>query len=239
MFVKAIKIAKRAMFPLFRYEQINQAQIRALVIGTGFFVNRHGYFATVAHVFDNPNSQTSFRFCGFLPEHVHNPPLVVSEIARDDDHDICIGRLNIRSPSFFYFSNKNPEIGKAVCLSGYPLAQIQNNAQGGFELGGVRRYFQPSFVLDQASLRSDNGSGRIRTHNGFLVRDVGLFGMSGGPVFSLEGRIFGVQGSITQPRVSANAGRSISVENAVAIRSSVVIDLLKRNQIRHNFSGHF
>jgi len=240
MFVKAIKIARRAMFPLFRFEQINQTQVRVHVIGTGYFINRHGYFTTVAHVFDNPNPQTSFRFFGFLPENVHNPPLTVTEIARDDDHDICIGRLEIESPNYFYFSDKKPEVGKSICISGYPLAKIRNNAQGGLSLGGVRRYFQPSFVLDYAVISSDNGFGRIRTHDGFLMRDVGLFGMSGGPVFSTNGRVFGMQGSITKPRVSTGGtGRSISVENAIIIKSALILELFKNNGIRYNLLGNF
>jgi len=240
MFVKAIKIATRAMFPLFRFEQVNQTRFKVLVIGAGYFINRHGYFATVAHIFDNSNPQTSFRFYGFLPDNVHNPPLTVTEIARDDDHDIYIGRIEIESPNYFYFSDKTPEVGKSICISGYPLAQIQKNAQGGLELGGVRRYFQPSFVLDYAVIPSDNGFGRIRTHDGFLVRDVGLFGMSGGPVFSVNGRVFGMQGSVTQPRVSTGGGgRSISVENALIIRSSRISELLKNNDIRCNLLGNF
>lgn len=236
MFVKAIKTAKKAMFPIFRLEHVSQTQIKLLVVGSGFFINRCGHFITVSHIFDNPNQQTSFRYWGQLPEQVINPPLIINEVDRNDDFDIFIGRVDISSPGFFWFSKHKPDIGRSVCISGFPLAQIGMNPQGGPDLGGVRRYFQPSFVLDHAVMRSDNGFGRIRTHDGFLVRDLGLFGMSGGPIFNVSGKVVGMQGSVTQPRVSSGGGgRSISVENALAIRSELMLSLLTKNRIQYNF----
>ena len=176
---------------------------------------------------------------GRLPDNLQNPPLEISEICRDDDADIYIGRVNLRTPGYFYLSKVIPSIGKSVCVSGYPLAQITRNQQGGLELGGVRRYFQPTFVLDKAVMNISSGQNRIRKHDGFLVRDVGLFGMSGGPVFDTKGVVIGMQGSVTQPRVSKNAQRTISVENALAIRSSLIVQLLKSKKIRFNFLGTF
>jgi len=240
MFVKAIKIAKNSMFPIFRFEQVNPSQARVVVAGCGFFINLAGYFISVAHVFDNPGTQTLFQYRGRLPDNVHNPALRINEIDRDDNCDIFIGKINAQSTSYLSLSKCKPEIGKSVCLSGYPLANIQNNPQGGLELGGVRRYFQPSFVLDHIVCDSKNPHGQVRRHDGFLVRDLGLYGMSGGPVFDVEGCVVGMQGSVTQPRTSAgSAGNSIVVQNAVAIRSNLILELLKKNRIKHNFLGRF
>lgn len=240
MFVKAIKIAKNAMFPIFRFEQIDPVQARVLVIGSGFFINRSGYFVSVAHVFDNPNTQTSFRYFGQVPDKVNNPPLIIKEVGRNDDLDIFIGKIEIKNSNYFGLAKNRPDIGKSVCISGYPLAQLGNNPQGGLELSGVRRYFQPSFVLDYAVSKSGNMQGHIRTHDGFLVRDLGLYGMSGGPVFDAKGFVFGIQGSVTQPRKSVgSSGETIAVQNALAIRSILILDLLKKNRIRYNFLGRF
>lgn len=80
----------------------------------------------------------------------------------------------------------------------------------------------------------DNGQGLIRTHDGFLVRDIGLFGMSGGPVFDTNATILGIQGSVTAPRVSTNGIRQISVENAAVIRSNLILEFLKTRRVRLN-----
>ncbi len=165
---------------------------------------------------------------------------MIKEITRNDDLDILVGKIDIKSPSCFCISKKKADIGKSVCLSGYPLAQIQNNPQGGLELGGVRRYFQPSFILDNAIVNCDNGFGRIRKHDGYCVRDLGLYGMSGGPVFDIRGAVVGMQGSVTQPRTSVGgSGGSISVQNAVIIRSGLISEFLKKNRIQYNFLGRF
>lgn len=240
MFVKAIKIAKNAMFPIFRFEQIDPTQARVLVIGSGFFINRSGYFVSVAHVFDNSNAQTSFRYFGQVPDKVSNPSLIIKEVSRNDDLDIFVGKIEIKNSCYFCLANERPDIGRSVCISGYPLAQLGNNSQGGLELGGVRRYFQPSFVLDYAVCKSGNMQGRIRTHDGFLVRDLGLYGMSGGPVFDANGHVLGIQGSVTHPRKSiGSSGETIAVQNAVAIRSPLILDLFKKHRIRYNFLGRF
>ncbi len=57
--------------------------------------------------------------------------------------------------------------------------------------------------------------------------DVGLFGMSGGPIVDPDGLVVGVQAAVTDRRVSTNPdGREISVENAIAIGSEVVDNFL-------------
>lgn len=238
MFVKAVKKSKGAMFPIFRWQQQgNQAQVG--VAGTGFFINSDGYFVSVAHVFDNADQNTKFIFWGRLPEQLENPNLQIQELAKNDEFDIFVGRINIKSPAYFYLSKNTPGEGRSVCISGYPLAQISKNNQGDLELGGVRRYFQPSFVLDKLIINSDNGAGKVRKHDGFLIRDVGLFGMSGGPVFDKSGVVLGIQASVMNPRESKNANRTISVENAVAIRAGKIIELLKDKHIHFNLLGRF
>jgi len=228
----------QAIFPIFRWEKISASEARIAVVGAGFFINSKGYFVSVIHIFDNPTTDTKFLYLGRLSDEIQNPQLEIREITRDDEHDIFVGKLETKNRKYLYLADKIPHIGRSVCVSGYPLAHITRNTQGGLEVSGVRRYFQPSFVLDRALLNSDNGAGKIRKHDGFLVRDVGLFGMSGGPVFDTKGVVVGVQGSVTQPRISKNAaGRSISVENAVAIRSNLILDLLKKSSIRANFLG--
>lgn len=238
MFVKAIKIAQESMFPIFRWETSGQ-QANVAVVGTGFFINRKGYFISVAHIFDSGNKNTEFLYFGKLPEHLQQPRLEIKEIVKDDEYDIFVGKIDIDTPKYFYLGKKIPDIGKSVCVSGYPLAILFSD-RGTLQLGGVRRYFQPSFVLDKILVNSKGDNGKIRIHDGFLVRDVGLFGMSGGPVFDVNGIVVGMQGSVTQPRISkSSSGRTISVENAVVIRSGRIRDFLKARNIKNNLLGRF
>ncbi|OGJ61279.1 hypothetical protein A3D88_01195 [Candidatus Peribacteria bacterium RIFCSPHIGHO2_02_FULL_52_16] len=230
MFVNAIKIAKNAVFPIFRAEH-QGARTQWAVTGAGFFISPDGHFASVAHIFDNAAPNTQFLYLGQVPDQVQNPSLPITEIVRDDSHDIYIGKVETKPSEYFSLSQDDPQIGRSVCIAGYPLAALTNNSAGGLEVGGVRRYIQPSFILDFAQSNSSNGSGVIREHRGFLVRDVGLFGMSGGPVFDVNGLVIGMQASVTPPRLSQGAGRTISVENALAIGSRYIFDLATANNI--------
>jgi hypothetical protein len=170
-----------------------------------------------------------------LPDFLHDQFLEIQEIIRDEENDIFIGKVkNLNKTEYISFSSNKTEIGMTICISGYPLAQIVNNEHGGIELGGVRRYFQPSFILDIANLKMSSPSGLARNHVGFLLRDFGLYGMSGGPVVDVDGMIVGMQGSVTSPRISTNGVDRISVQNAIAIDGLLIKQLLINNKIDFN-----
>jgi len=191
MFVKAIKIAENSIFPIVRIDKLPNNQTRIGIVGTGFFINVSGMFATTAHVFDGKQKDTEFVYWGNMPDKVVNPFKEITEVEINDKMDIFIGKIDMKSPGFFNLNDKDPEIGKSVCISGYPMAQIGMNQGGGPDFGGVRRYFQPTFVLDRV-VAPVNTNGKVRTHEGFLTRDFGMFGMSGGPVFDIEGNVLGM-----------------------------------------------
>jgi S1-C subfamily serine protease len=231
MWVQAIKEVSKAMFPIFNQTK-NGDQVGLGVAGTGYFINNEGVFVTNAHLFDAAKPGVAYIYYGLLPEALHNPFLEIHELARDDVKDLFAGKLALEGNGSLGFSSALPEIGKTICIAGYPLAQISVNAQGGFELGGVRRYFQPSFILDSANVNLANADGLIRNHRGFLIRDFGLYGMSGGPVVDIHGRVLGMQASVTDPRESTNGSRTITVQNAVAIGGDVIQEFLATNGIR-------
>jgi S1-C subfamily serine protease len=231
MFVNAVASASKAMFPIFRITPLPNNQVNVAICGSAFFINNEGHFVTVAHIFDGSNEETKYIFAGLLPDQIENPQLVVTEVARDDQHDIYLGKIDKQTEAIPFFKELVP-VGKTVCIGGYPLAELKSNAGGGLDASGVRRYFQPSFVLDHGRSTTTNEAGLTRLHDGFLMRDAGLFGMSGGPVFDTEGRVVGVQAAVTKPRVSQSGTRTISVENAIAIRSNKIAEFITSQGVR-------
>ncbi len=222
MFVKAAKRIAESTFPIFLAQQISPSTFNYSVAGTGFFVRPDGYFISVAHVFSkSPDCKYEFR--GRTPHEVVGP-FVITEIARDDDQDLFIGHIAFTNKHYMKVSAILPNIGQSVCIAGYPLTimALQDNV---LYLGGVRRYLQPSFVLDHGSWRSKLTDTTFATHEGFSVRDFGLYGMSGGPVVDIRGSVVGIQGSVSDPRTSTNGKDSITVQNGIAINTQAYLTL--------------
>lgn len=230
MFIKAVKKINRSMFPIFRETQTGNNQITIGVAGTGFFINDRGDFISAAHVFHNPPANTSFLYVGRLPDEV-GVKIPIKEIAKDEGKDLFIGHVDVEDTGHLSLENKLPKVGQSVCVAGYPLASIVADPNGGINVGGVRRYIQPSFVLDFAQSTARISPTATTNHQGFLVRDFGLFGMSGGPVVDMYGVVVGIQGAVTDPRTSSNGTQTISVQNAMVIQSDLFVALARINNV--------
>jgi hypothetical protein len=85
-------------------------------------------------------------------------------------------------------------------------------------VGNVRRYWQPTFVIDATQAVIDG-----RTYDGYIVQDPCLLGMSGGPVFDVAGKVRGMAAAnltrtIPEPGASPTIVRNGIVSDAEHIR---------------------
>jgi S1-C subfamily serine protease len=221
MFAAAVAKLTNSIFPIYRETPVPPQSFEIHVVGSGFFVDAHGTFVTVAHVLDGASPVAQFQYRGRSPDHFENPLLPITCLARDDEKDILIGHVDAQLTHGLDLLEAPVSNGTSVCVAGYPLAQLTMQA-GALDVGKVRRYFQNAMVVDRCSLPV-----WTRRHDGFMMTEFSLFGMSGGPVVTRDGTVVGMQASITDPRVSEGAGgRRITIENAVAIGSEHIHVLL-------------
>lgn len=214
MFTAALKSVTLAMFPVFYTRPADEGKLEISVQGAAFFIDSRGTFITCAHVVPRDLRGGEIQYRGRPPEFAHNPTMVARELFRDDAKDIYVGRVEIQSPGHLLLGPA-PDIGRSVCIAGYPLPDLQVGPNGTIMLGRVRRYFQPTFVIDLVRLQD---SKLAIDYDALLMRDFGLFGMSGGPVVDVDGQVVGMQSAVMPPRVSIGGnGRRLTVENGIAI----------------------
>jgi hypothetical protein len=90
------------------------------------------------------------------------------------------------------------------------LAILDVSPQGGL-VGNVRRYWQPSFVVDVTHAVIDG-----RTYDGYIVEHACFPGMSGGPVFDPQGHVRGMASATLTRTIPAVPGEAPTiVSNAI------------------------
>ena len=225
MFVGAVVKLKKAMFPIFRLESAGMLK----VVGTGFFVDHEGTFVSCAHVFAGmENANTQFGYFGQLPDMEDGKTIV--NIATSALFDVAIGKVVGIKTSPIVFRSLSPQDGESLCGGGYPFAEVKNSADG-IMFKEIRRYFQPTFMLDEwpTGLRPD-GTHIYR----ILLRDPTLFGMSGGPVVDTSGLLCAMCGGTTHPRISHGVGEDqLKVESSLAISAKDILFFLDQNKIKY------
>jgi S1-C subfamily serine protease len=180
------------------------------VCGTGFFIDDGGLFLTSEHVMASPPPGAAAYYYGRTPDEVC-APLEFERVASDPGHDLYLGRVAAGQPATISDEPLRP--GDAVCLSGYPMAVLDIGPHG--LVGNVRRYWQPTFVIDATETVIDD-----RTYEGYIVQHACFPGMSGGPVFDTDGDVRGLAAATLTRTIPAVPG-----EPPATVANAVVIDV--------------
>jgi S1-C subfamily serine protease len=211
MFADAVAKLAASIFPIFyAYERADGPVIG--VSGTGFFVDDSGLFVTVDHSMNCAPAGSGYYYYGNLPDELLQPPLEIERIASDPGHDLYLGRVERDSLRAVDLSSGAVRPGDSVCLSGYPMAEVSINAEGRF-VANVRRYWQPTFVIDATQAVVDD-----RVYDGYIVGHPCFSGMSGAPVFDMEGMVRGMAAATvtrTEPELEGDPA---------VVRNGIVLD---------------
>jgi S1-C subfamily serine protease len=212
MFADAVAKLTASIFPIFyAYEQENGPTMA--VSGTGFFVDDSGLFVTVDHIMNCAPAGSTYYYYGKLPDQLSQPAVEIEWIASDPGRDLYLGRVGRDDLRAVELSGDAVRPGDAVCLSGYPLAELSIKAEGGV-VANVRRYWQPTFVVDATQAVVDD-----RVYDGYLVGHPCFSGMSGGPVFDVEGKVRGMAvASLTRTEPELKGDPTV-------VRNGIVLDV--------------
>lgn len=209
MFADAVARIANSIFPIF---YVNRDDNLVGVCGTGCFTGDDGLFLTSDHVMASPPPGSTAYYYGRTPDEVC-APVELEHVWSDASRDLYLGRVAADDPQPAELSDERIRPGDSVCLSGYPMANLEISPDGRL-VGSVRRHWQPTFAVDATEVVIQG-----RTYSGYIVEHPCYPGMSGAPVFDVEGRVRGL--------IGANLTRTIPPlpdELPTVISNGIVID---------------
>ena len=223
MFADAVAKLTASIFPIFYVYERDDSPVIA-VSGTGFFVDDSGLFVTVDHIMNCAPAGSTYYYYGNVPDQLSRHAVEIERVASDPGRDLFLGRVEWDDLRPVELSDDAVRPGDAVCLSGYPMAEVSINAERVF-VANVRRYWQPTFVVDAAQAVVDE-----RVYHGYTVGDPCFSGMSGGPVFDVEGKVQGMAAAtLTRTEPDAN-GQPIVVRNGIVLGREHIQAFIERNR---------
>ena len=209
MYADAVAKIVESIFPIF---YVDAGSDIVGVCGTGFFIDDSGLFLTSEHVMASPPPGSTTFYYGRTPDEVC-PAVEFEHVASDAARDLYLGRVARDDLQPVEISDEPVRPGDAVCLSGYPMAVLGISPQG--LVGNVRRYWQPTFVIDATETVIDG-----RTYDGYIVQHACFPGMSGAPVFDMEGKVRGLAAATLTRTIPALPGEAPTV-----VSNAIVIDV--------------
>lgn len=221
MYQAAITTICHSIFPTF-FELRRDNIIQLGVSGTGFFITNQGHFLTACHVVTDVPAGSRLLYAGNVPYTPLTAPIQIEELARDERMDLYVGRVPSNALAPLRFSDQEARPGKLVCLSGYPLARLARDSNDSINVSNVRPYWQLTFVIDGLSADINN-----REYRGFITQHTSLRGMSGGPVFDVEGLVFGVDVATLNRAIPEPDGRQTDVPNGVVVNVARIREITR------------
>jgi S1-C subfamily serine protease len=210
MYADAVAKITESIFPIF-FIRPHGDQCDVGVRGTGFFLDDSGLFLTAEHVIAGAPAGSTLYYYGKVPDEVCDPAVEIEHFASDPAHDLYLGRVSRDSLQPVEFSDDPVRPGSSVCLAGYPMPVLSLSSAGGL-VGSVRRYWQPTFAIDTTQVVIGK-----RTYDGYIVQHSCLVGMSGGPVFDMEGKVRGMAAATVSRTVPDPSGSLTVLPNGVVI----------------------
>jgi S1-C subfamily serine protease len=210
MYADAVAKLTESIFPIF-FNRWEGDHCEVGVRGTGFFLDDSGLFLTADHVIAGAPPGSTLYYYGKVPDEVCEPAVEIQPVASDPAHDLYLGRVSRDALPPVEFSYAPVRPGDSVCLAGYPMPVLSINPDGHL-VGSVRRYWQPTFAIDTTQVVIGN-----RIYDGYIVQHACLVGMSGGPVFDVEGRVRGMAAATVSRTVPDPSGSLTVLPNGVVI----------------------
>ena len=164
--------------------------------GSGFFINRNGYFITNNHVISECRSKSKIVF--------NNKEVEADLIAKDATLDIALLKTNTKPKNFLKFSNERPEKLQKVIVAGFPFGKGLSDdlkfTQG--IISSLKGYADNSNELQiDAAINPGNSGGPIVNESGDLIA-VAVSGLS---KEIAEGINFGIKGSSVMNFLDVNS----------------------------------
>lgn len=225
MYADAVAKITESIFPIF-FMQRDGDHCNVGVRGTGFFLDDNGLFLTAEHVIASAPPGSTMYYYGRIPDEVCEPAEEIEHVASDPAHDLYLGRVCRDRLRPVEFASDPVRPGDSVCLAGYPLPVLSINANGGL-VGNIRRYWQFTFVIDATQVVIGD-----RTYDGYIVQHSCLVGMSGGPVFDVEGRVRGLAAATVSRTVPDPSGDLSVLPNGVVIDLEHIQEFLEASGSR-------
>jgi S1-C subfamily serine protease len=210
MYADAVAAITESIFPIF-FVQSDGDGCEIGVRGTGFFLDDSGLFLTADHVIAGAPAGSTLYYYGKIPDEVCDPAVEIERVASDPAHDLYLGRVRRDFLRPVEISHEPVRPGTSVCLAGYPMPVLSIRPEGGV-VGSVRRYWQPTFAIDTTQVVIGK-----RIYDGYIVQHACLVGMSGGPVFDVEGNVRGMAAATLSRSVPDPSGSLAVVPNGVVV----------------------